>query len=71
MTGAIGSGNDGRGVTVGIIDAYASPTIVQDANTYFAAHGLPPVTGHFTPGRGPGHLQPPAEPPAGPAGLGR
>ena len=27
MAGAIASGNDGRGVTVGIIDAYASPTI--------------------------------------------
>lgn len=41
MTGAIGSGNDGTGVTVGIIDAYASPTIESDANTYFAAHGVP------------------------------
>jgi subtilase family serine protease len=29
------SGLDGSGVTVAIIDAYASPTIVSDANTYF------------------------------------
>lgn len=29
------SGLDGSGVTVAIIDAYASPTIVDDANTYF------------------------------------
>ncbi len=41
MTSAIRSGNDGSGVTVGIIDAYASPTIESDANTYFAAHGVP------------------------------
>jgi subtilase family serine protease len=32
---------DGSGVTVAIIDAYASPTIVQDSSTYFANHGLP------------------------------
>ncbi|MGC8633985.1 MAG: S53 family peptidase [Candidatus Limnocylindrales bacterium] len=34
------SGLDGSDVTVAIIDAYASPTIVSDANTYFnAIHG--------------------------------
>jgi subtilase family serine protease len=32
---------DGSGATVAIIDAYASPTILSDANTYSAAHGLP------------------------------
>jgi len=35
---------DGTGVTVAIIDAYASPTIVQDANHYFKRHGLPLLT---------------------------
>jgi len=32
------------GQTVAIIDAYASPTIVQDVNRYSADHGLPPLT---------------------------
>ena len=35
---------DGTGVTVAIIDAYASPTIVKDANVYFNRHGLPLLT---------------------------
>jgi subtilase family serine protease len=48
MDHAIAGGNDGRGVTVGIIDAYASPTILQDANEYFSRHGLPSLTGHFS-----------------------
>jgi len=30
---------DGTGVTVGILDAYASPTMAQDANTYATKHG--------------------------------
>jgi subtilase family serine protease len=34
-------GFTGRGVTVEITDAYASPTIVQDVNTYSRRHGLP------------------------------
>jgi subtilase family serine protease len=34
-------GNDGSGQTVAIIDAYASPTIEKDVNTYSGAHGLP------------------------------
>ncbi len=32
---------DGRGVTVAITDAYAAPTIRQDANTYARRHGQP------------------------------
>jgi len=32
--------NTGAGQTVAIIDAYASPTIVSDANTYFAKHNV-------------------------------
>lgn len=31
----------GAGVTVGIVDAYASPTIAADAATYAARHGVP------------------------------
>ena len=41
VAAAIASGNDGRGVTVAVIDAYASPTIVADTSTYFARHDLP------------------------------
>jgi subtilase family serine protease len=35
---------DGTGVTVGILDAYASPTIEADANQYAGNHSLPPLT---------------------------
>jgi len=35
---------DGTGVTVAIVDAYASPTIAHDANMYSANHGLPRLT---------------------------
>jgi subtilase family serine protease len=41
LSGPIGSGIDGSGQTVAIIDAYASPTIVSDVNTYSSRHGLP------------------------------
>jgi subtilase family serine protease len=41
LASTISSGNDGSGVTVGVIDAYASPTIESDANTYFTHVGLP------------------------------
>jgi subtilase family serine protease len=33
---AVRSGNDGRGVKIAIIDAYLSPTLVDDARTYAA-----------------------------------
>ena len=46
---AISTGTDGSGVTVAVIDAYASPTIVTDANTYFGRHGIPTFkSGQFT-----------------------
>jgi subtilase family serine protease len=48
MTDAITRGNDGTGVTVAVIDAYASPTIVNDVETYSLAHGLPPINGLFS-----------------------
>lgn len=47
MSDAISNGNDGHGVTVAVIDAYASPTIQSDVNTYSARHGLPSIDGHF------------------------
>ncbi|HTJ64799.1 MAG TPA: S53 family peptidase [Alphaproteobacteria bacterium] len=34
----------GKGVRVGIVDTYASPTIVQETNLYSKNHGLPPLT---------------------------
>ncbi len=34
IDGAVARGLDGRGVTVGIVDAFASPTIFKDAVTY-------------------------------------
>ncbi len=40
---AIAQGRDGSGVTVAIIDAYASPTILKDVNTYSQRHGLPTI----------------------------
>jgi subtilase family serine protease len=44
VAGAIKDGIDGRGVTVAIIDAFASPTIVQDVNHYSSDFGLPALT---------------------------
>jgi subtilase family serine protease len=39
----------GAGVTVAIVDAYASPTLEADANRYSANHGLPALTsGNFS-----------------------
>ncbi|SDS76407.1 S53 family peptidase [Microlunatus soli] len=38
---SINAGNDGSGVTLGIVDAYASPTIVKDTNDYMRAAGEP------------------------------
>lgn len=42
----------GRGIRVGITDAFASPTIQQDLNLYSAHYGLPQTTieQHVTPG---------------------
>jgi subtilase family serine protease len=42
--GVAGSGLTGAGQTVAIIDAYASPTILSDVNTYSSLHGLPQMT---------------------------
>ncbi|MGH8963205.1 MAG: S53 family peptidase [Jatrophihabitantaceae bacterium] len=40
----INSGHDGTGQTIAIVDAYASPTIVQDTNDYMRAVGSPLLT---------------------------
>jgi len=45
IKGAYGiSGYDGSGQTVAIIDAYASPTILQDVNQWSKNRGLPTMT---------------------------
>ena len=41
---AIAGGNDGSGVTVAVIDAFASPTMQSDLDRYSARHGLPQTT---------------------------
>jgi subtilase family serine protease len=49
VKGAYGLGSspyDGSGQTVAIIDAYASPTILQDANQWSTNRGLPTFSGH-------------------------
>jgi subtilase family serine protease len=43
LTNSIRGGLDGRGQKVGIVDAFASPTIQKDANTYASRHGQGPV----------------------------
>lgn len=45
---AVNRGNDGHGVTVAIIDAYASPTIVADNNALSAANGEPLLGNQYT-----------------------
>jgi subtilase family serine protease len=40
---AVRSGVDGSGVTVAIVDAYASATIQKDINRYSKRHGLPQI----------------------------
>jgi subtilase family serine protease len=39
--GADRTGQTGQGVRVAVVDAYASPTIVNDVNTFSQRHGLP------------------------------
>jgi subtilase family serine protease len=48
-SGLLSSGVTGRGVTVAITDAYAAPTIYQDAQKYNRVHNQPVFTkGQFT-----------------------
>ena len=41
---AIANGTDGSGVTVAVVDAYASPTMQADLDRYSQLHGLPQST---------------------------
>jgi subtilase family serine protease len=45
LAGSIAKGTDGAGVTVAIVDAYASPTILSDANEFSTDNGIPQFTG--------------------------
>ncbi|HEY1451627.1 MAG TPA: protease pro-enzyme activation domain-containing protein, partial [Solirubrobacteraceae bacterium] len=38
LSGPIAAGDDGKGVTVAVVDAYASPTLLADAQQYSARH---------------------------------
>jgi subtilase family serine protease len=60
---------DGSGVTVGIVDVYASPTIVDDVNRYSANHRLPKLTKkNFKQYVPDGLYDVPADDPCGPQG---
>ncbi len=68
MAGAIAGGTDGRGITVAVIDAYASPTITQDIETYSSLHGLPTTHGLFRQVVAPGTFRRPQNPRQDPQG---
>jgi subtilase family serine protease len=66
--GLTGAG-DGSGQTVAIIDAYASPTILSDANTYFSRHHVQPFKGgQFSQVTAPGTMKSPENPRQDPQG---
>lgn len=44
VSGLVAAGANGQGQTVAIVDAYASPSIVKDVNTYSTALGEPALT---------------------------
>ncbi|MER7556181.1 S53 family peptidase [Nocardioides sp. NPDC126508] len=65
----IAAGNDGTGVTVAVIDAYASSTVESDVNTYSTRHGLPTFKkGQFSQLVAPGTYGRPANNAQDPAG---
>jgi subtilase family serine protease len=67
--GASQVAQDGTGVTVAIVDVYASPTIVADVNRYSANHALPKLTSrNYKQILTPGILNVPANDPCGPQG---
>jgi subtilase family serine protease len=70
IKGAYGiSGFDGAGQTVAIIDAYASPTILQDVNQWSTNRGLPTMTpGQLTQIVPPGIFRRPQNPAQDPQG---
>ncbi|QNN51861.1 S53 family peptidase [Nocardioides mesophilus] len=69
LAGTIASGVDGSGVTVAVVDAYASSTVLSDLNTYSARNGLPTMQpGQFREIVPPGVYRRPANPQHDPAG---
>jgi subtilase family serine protease len=67
--GIDGSGYDGSGQTVAVIDAYASPTIAEDVNEYSRRHGLPTLKpGQFSQVVAPGTYKRPENPSQDPQG---
>jgi subtilase family serine protease len=68
LTTPINNHNDGAGVTVAVIDAYASRTIVSDVNEYSRRHGLPSIAGHFREVVAPGTYVRPQNPRQDPEG---
>jgi subtilase family serine protease len=46
LSSSIAHGLDGNGVTVAIVDAYASPTILSDANEWSTQNGIAPFSGN-------------------------
>ncbi len=61
FSNAVRSGNDGKGVKVAIVDAYLSPTLLADAQTYAAQHDpdYPLLDSQFSAQMAPGTPQPP------------
>ena len=70
IKGAYGiSGFDGAGQTVAVIDAYASPTILQDVNQWSTNRGLPTMNGgQFRQVVAPGTFRRPQNPSQDPQG---
>ena len=68
MGAAIAAGDDGTGVTVAVIDAYASRTIASDIETYSSRHGLPTTHGLFRQIVAPGTFVRPENPAQDPEG---
>jgi subtilase family serine protease len=46
LSGSIARGLDGASVTVAIVDAYAAPTILSDANEWSTQNGIAPFSGN-------------------------
>jgi subtilase family serine protease len=61
MNTVIRKGQDGTGVNVAIVDAFLSPTLLKDAQTYAAQHDpdYPLTDAQFSIHQGPGTPQPP------------
>jgi subtilase family serine protease len=68
LANTIKSGTNGSGVTVAVIDAYASSSVLNDLNTYSSRHGLPTMQkGQFREVVAPGTYNMPENPAQYPA----